>query len=474
MQLKRTAIVIGAMSLVNIAAAKADVDVVTSIKPVHSLVSGVMAGVSTPSVIIEGAGSPHTYSLKPSQAKQLQDAKLVFWMGDELETFLVGPIENIAKKATVVKLIDSHDLKKIKFREGGMFDDHGHDDHDDHSDHDGHGEHAFEWAGLFDLKAGSYRWSFAKVDGNYADPAMKMVILKSADIEASEEMAEKLLESSSFEIRTHDDSISAAKIAYSLNFDNSKNVTDFNVKIETDGKYAFFTEHMPFEFEANEHFFKNESGIDIEPLAQVPDADHHDHDHEKHAKKEHDEHDHEKHDDHGHGEFDPHVWLDPVNAKAIVHEIEEALVKADPKHASIYKANAHKMMDQLDSLVAELSDQLEPVHEKGFIVFHDAYQYFEQRFDVAAIGSITVSPEVMPGAERVSELREKISDLSATCVFSEPQFEPKLVETLVDGTGARTGVLDPLGATLVKGPDLYFQLLRNMASSLKKCLSGES
>ena len=472
MQLKRTAIAIGAMSLVNISAAKADIDVVTSIKPVHSLVSGVMAGVSTPSVIIEGAGSPHTYSLKPSQAKQLQDAKLVFWMGDELETFLVGPIENIAKKATVVKLIDSHDLKKIKFREGGMFDDHGHDDHDDHSDHDGHGDHAFEWAGLFDLKAGSYRWSFAKVDGNYADPAMKMVILKSADIEASEEMAEKLLESSSFEIRTHDDSISAAKIAYSLNFDNSKNVTDFNVKIETDGKYAFFTEHMPFEFEANEHFFKNESGIDIEPLAQVPDADHHDHDHEKHAKKEHDDHD--GHDDHGHGEFDPHVWLDPVNAKAIVHEIEEALVKADPEHASRYKANAHKMMDQLDSLVAELSDQLEPVHEKGFIVFHDAYQYFEQRFDVAAIGSITVSPEVMPGAERVSELREKISDLSATCVFSEPQFEPKLVETLVDGTGARTGVLDPLGATLVKGPDLYFQLLRNMASSLRKCLSGES
>ena len=474
MQLKRTAVIIGAMSLFNISAAKADIDVVTSIKPVHSLVSGVMAGVSTPSVIIEGAGSPHTYSLKPSQAKQLQDAKLVFWMGDELETFLVGPVENIAKKATVVKLIDSHDLKKIKFREGGMFDDHGHDDHDDHSDHDGHGDHAFEWAGLFDLKAGSYRWSFAKVDGNYADPAMKMVILKSADIEASEEMAEKLLESSSFEIRTHDDSISAAKIAYSLNFDNSKNVTDFNVKIETDGKYAFFTEHMPFEFEANEHFFKNESGIDIEPLAQVPDADHHDHDHEKHAKKEHDEHDHEKHDDHGHGEFDPHVWLDPVNAKAIVHEIEEALVKADPEHASIYKANAHKMMDQLDSLVAELSDQLEPVHDKGFIVFHDAYQYFEQRFDVSAIGSITVSPEVMPGAERVSELREKISDLSATCVFSEPQFEPKLVKTLVDGTGARTGVLDPLGATLVKGPDLYFQLLRNMASSLKKCLSGES
>ena len=338
MGMKRVIIAGAIFSLTNISFAMADIKVVTSIKPVHSLVSGVMEGVGVPSLIIDGAGSPHTYSLKPSQAKQLQDAKLVFWMGDELETFLEGPIENIAQNATAIKLIDAHGLKKIKFREGGMFDDHGHDDHDEH-DHE-----------------------------------------------------------------KHDD-----------------------------------------------------------------------HDDEKHAKKEHDDHgDHDGHDDHGHGEFDPHVWLDPVNAKAIVHEIEEALVKADPEHASIYEANAHKMMEKLDTLTAELREELEPVHEKGYIVFHDAYQYFEQRFDSAAIGSITVSPEAMPGAERVSELREKILELNATCVFSEPQFEPKLVETLVEGTGARTGVLDPLGATLAKGPDLYFQLIRNMASSLKKCLSGGS
>ena len=338
MGMKRVIIAGAIFSLTNISFAMADIKVVTSIKPVHSLVSGVMVGVGVPSLIIDGAGSPHTYSLKPSQAKQLQDAKLVFWMGDELETFLEGPIENIAQNATAIKLIDAHGLKKIKFREGGMFDDHGHDDHDEH-DHE-----------------------------------------------------------------KHDD-----------------------------------------------------------------------HDDEKHAKKEHDDHgDHDGHDDHGHGEFDPHVWLDPVNAKAIVHEIEEALVKADPEHASIYETNAHKMMEKLDTLTAELREELEPVHEKGFIVFHDAYQYFEQRFDLAAIGSITVSPEAMPGAERVSELREKILELNATCVFSEPQFEPKLVETLVEGTGARTGVLDPLGATLAKGPGLYFQLIRNMASSLKKCLSGGS
>ena len=322
MRVNKTATILWALSSLGVSAANADVSVVTSIKPVHSLVSSVMQGVGSPTVIIEGAGSPHTYSLKPSQAKQLQDADLVFWMGDELETFLEGPIQNIAKNAKSIKLIDSHGLKKIKFREGGMFDEH--DDHDDHDDHDK----------------------------------------------------------------------------------------------------------------------------------------------EKHAK--------DDHDDHGHGEFDPHVWLDPINAKAVVHEIEEALVKTDPKNAKKYEANADRIAKEMDKLVEELREQLKPVQEKGFIVFHDAYQYFEQRFGVSAIGSLTVSPEVMPGAERVSDLRNKIRDLKATCVFSEPQFEPKLVTTLVEGTGARTGVLDPLGASLTKGPDLYFQLVREMARSLKECLSAKS
>jgi zinc transport system substrate-binding protein len=335
MRVTKTATILWALSSLGVSAANADVSVVTSIKPVHSLVSGVMQGVGSPTVIIEGAGSPHTYSLKPSQAKQLQDADLVFWMGDELETFLEGPIQNIAKNAKSIKLIDSHGLKKIKFREGGMFDEH--DDHDDHDDHD-----------------------------------------------------------------------------------------------------------------------KEEHAKD----------DHDDHGHDKHAK--------DDHDDHGHGEFDPHVWLDPINAKAVVHEIEEALVKADPKNAKKYEANAVRMAGKLDQLVTELRVQLQPVQGKGFIVFHDAYQYFEQRFGVAAIGSITVSPEVMPGAERVKALREKIRGLRATCVFSEPQFEPKLVRTLVDGTGAQTGVLDPLGSSLTKGPDLYFELVREMARSLKECLSAKS
>ena len=291
--------------------AAADVKVVASIKPVHSLVASVMQGVSEPSLLVKGAGSPHTYSLKPSQAKELQAADIVFWMSHDLEAFLENSIESIAKNAKAVSLMDSHGLMKLNFREGGAFDahDHGHDDHGD-----------------------------------------------------------------------------------------------------------------------------------------------------------------DKHDDHGHDEVDPHVWLDPQNAKSLVHEIEEHLAKIDPSNAAKYEANAKAVMKKLDALTKEIEADLKPIRERGYVVFHDAYQYFEKRFGVSAVGSITVSPEVLPGAERVSELRDKVRSLSASCVFSEPQFEPKLVKTITENTDAGTGVLDPLGANIKDGPELYFTLIRNMAKSLKDCL----
>ena len=286
--------------------ANAEINVVASVKPVHSLVSGVMEGIGRPDLIVKGAASPHTYSLRPSQARQLEDADLVFWMGHELESFLEQPLEAIATKAHIVELIDSSKLKKIKMREGGMFDAHAHDDHDEHE---------------------------------------------------------------------------------------------------------------------------------------------------------------------GHGEFDVHVWLDPENAKVLVNEIKLALIELDPVNASKYESNSNKMNMKLDQLIDEVSNKLESDKGKGYVVFHDAYQYFEQRFGMSAVGSITVSPEVVPGANRIRELKNKINELNAHCVFSEPQFEPKLVSTVVEGTQANTGVLDPLGASINDGPELYFTLIRNMADSLHECLS---
>jgi zinc transport system substrate-binding protein len=338
----------------SVAAGQAAPDVVASVKPVHSLVAAVMKGVGEPALIVEGAGSPHTYSLKPSQARRLQDADIVFWIGHELEAFLEKPIETIGDKATAVELVDAHGLVKLPFREGGAFEAHEH--------HDG-----------------------AHAEG----------------------------------------------------------------------------EHAGHDHEGHDH-------------AEHDHAEHdHDDDHEKAGEK----HAHGAEGDgheHGHGEFDAHVWLDPENAKAMIHEIEETLSAADPDNANAYADNAAAAIAGIDALTAEVGTILAPVRGKGYVVFHDAYQYFEKRFDIPAAGSITVSPEVMPGAERVSEIRARIGELGAACVFAEPQFEPKLISVVIEGTAAKSGILDPLGSSLKDGPDLYAELIRGMATSLRDCLADAS
>lgn len=290
--------------------------VVVSIKPIHSLVAAVMQGVGTPDLIVDGAASPHTYALKPSNARSLQQAQLVFWVGPGMEAFLQKPLASLGSNASIVELDQAPGITKLKFREGGAFE--PHDDGD-------------------------------------------------------------------------------------------------------------------------------------EPAA----GENHAHDH----------------DDHDHGEFDTHLWLDPHNAKAMVAEITTSLVAADPANALTYEANQKALNDKLDALDTEIASTVAPVKDKPFIVFHDAYQYFEHRYGVRVSGSITVSPETIPGAQRVSEIHSKVADLGATCVFAEPQFEPKLVNVVLEGTSAKSGVLDPEAATLPQGPDLYFDLMRGIASSLKACLS---
>ena len=155
----------------------------------------------------------------------------------------------------------------------------------------------------------------------------------------------------------------------------------------------------------------------------------------------------------------------------MVRTIAETLASADPAQADVYGANAERMIEDLDALIAELDTMLDPVRQRPFVVFHDAYQYLEARFGLTAVGSITVSPEIPPGAARVREIRDLVTRLDAVCVFSEPQFEPALVDSLVTGTGAGIGVLDPLGADLPAGADLYEALLRRNAAALVDCLS---
>ena len=317
-------------------ALKAEIKVVTSIKPIHSLVSYIMEGVGSPDLIVDGYNSPHGFSLKPSHAKMLQEADIVIYVGEGLEEFLEKPLDSLAQNAVKFELLKQSGMKKLKFRERNIFE--GHDDHDDH----GHGK-------------------------------------KKKD--------------------DHDD--------------------------------------------------------------------HDDHDHDKKAKKEdHDDHGHDDH-GHGHGEFDPHIWLDPMNAKIIIKKVTNQLSKLDKDNSSTYKSNSKKALKEIDNLIKQVKSNINK--DAKVVVFHDAYQYFEKRFDVNIIGALTVNTDVLPGAEQLAEIREVIEHEKVTCVLSEPQFNPDIVKTIANDTNINMGVLDPLGAKLDKGKTLYFNLISNISSSLKNC-----
>ena len=331
------AIAVAVLSMGSAAHAEAP-RVVTSIKPVHSLVSAVMAGVGEPVLLVKGGGSPHAYALRPSEARALNQARIVFWVSPGLEAFLTKPLASLAGKATLIPLSEAPGLTVLATREGGIWGDHEDDDH---------------------------------------------------EAEKHEEEAKR-----------------------------------------------------------NEHD---------------------DHEHEQEAKR--DEHDGHEGEDHHHGSEDMHLWLDPHNAKAMVDAAAAALTAIDPDNGPVYTANARKTAERLTALDATLRGTLASLSDRGYLVYHDAYQYLERRYGLRSLGAVTATASHGVGAARLSAMRHLITDKGAVCVFSEPQFEPKLIEVLAEGTTAKAGVLDPLGAAIPSGPDHYFTLMEALGTSLSSCLA---
>jgi len=286
--------------------------------------------------------------------------------------------------------------------------------------HSEHGAEGFEWAGTFDLKEGSYKWSFAKVDGEYADPAMKMVILKSGDIEESEELAKELLESDDSIYKADNDVLLASSKAISLNFDQGKESTVFNEEKKKSGKYTFFTEHMPFEFEADEHFFKDVSNNDVEPIAQVPDeGDGHHHHH------------------HGHGSLDPHVWHDPAN----VIKMSKVISKNLKKDISIFnrkdRKSINERIDSTESLLSGLNgwivDQVSTIPEQDRVLVskHKAMDYYGAAFGfetVSLLDFLGDSSSLRP--ENISSTLNMLKEENVKAIFPEQIPASKLLKNL--------------------------------------------
>jgi len=296
MKLRRQFSALVAILVCAAAPAGAAPKVLATLKPIHSLTASVMQGVAEPELLIGGAISAHSYELKPSDARKISEAALVFEIGPDMETYLTGALSALGRRAVVLERAPGVRLQPA--RRGGLW---GEDEHEQ-------------------------------------------------------------------------------------------------------------------------------------------------------------------------GPADPHIWLDPRNAIAMTHAIAAALVRQDPADASAYRRNEAATVTMLEGLDRELAAELAPVRERPYLVFHDAYHYFEARYGLHAVGAITVSPDRPVGARRVAELRDAVSRGRVVCLFREPQFPPKLIATLDEGTRARVGVLDPLGADLQPGPALYPRLMRNLAQSLTACL----
>ena len=182
--------------------------------------------------------------------------------------------------------------------------------------------------------------------------------------------------------------------------------------------------------------------------------------------------DHGEGDDHEHGNVNPHIWLDPANARAMAQHVAEALGTADPGNADSYSDNAEAVIGDLNGLEGELRARVAPVKDRPFLVFHDAYPYFEARFGLNGLGAVVLNPETPPGARRLQEIRHRIEEAGVACVFSEPQFEIGYVTTVLEGTGARTASLDPLGVNVEAGPGAYRRILSELTDALVDCLAA--
>ncbi len=397
-----------------------------SIVAVEPLVCDVVSAIAPPSTpvicLIERNKDVHDVKITPRQAQTLRSANQVFTLGSEMTPAIKKWLDNpstVVVGVSAIEIDDHHnDQDDHMATKNDDHDDHSSAKHDDHGDHGDHGEGAFEWAGVFDLSAGTYKWSFAKVDGDYADPAMKMVILNSGDIEASEELARELLGSKNSEIKLNNDKLVAQEKAYVLTFNEKKDVTNFTVDIKKSGKYSFFTEHMPFEFETDEHFFKDISGEDVEPIAQVPDdGDHHHH--------------------HHHGGQDPHIWHDPHNVikmgNVISKNINKKISFFDRETKGVLKERTQSVNSILEDLDLWTQNQVAtiPVENRTIVSKHKAMEYYGDAFGLKTLSLLDYvgeSSSLRP--ETISSVISELEEENVNVLFAEQQPPSKLLRNL--------------------------------------------
>jgi len=315
--------------------------IVATIKPLHSLVQGVLGDTGEAYMLVTDSVSPHDFQLKPSQLKHMQQAHIIFYIDDSIESFLPSAFEVLPDNVRTISVAQKSGITLLPYRKDAAPDMHHDESHHDEDHHD----------------------------------------------------------------ESHHD------------------------------------------------------------------EDHHDEGHHDEDHHDEDPHEHTGHHHHHHSSpYDMHVWLDPANASKIVALIADELSAAYPDQQAIYRTNAQNMTNKINNLDAELDTYLQPIRNKPFITFHDAYQYFEQAYGLSYAGSITIDPTLAPSPNRIRAIQQRLREAGAICIFKEPQFSDRLIATVSEGFDIKVGELDPLGVGVPAGEDAYFKLLDNLARNLRECL----
>ena len=414
--------------------------------PIYQIVRNVTQGrdgIRVDLMIPSQMGCPHDYALTPQDMQKLARADLLVINGLGMEEFLGAPVE---KANPAIRIIDSSTGIKDTLQYSGEDHHDGHGEGGEHAEgvhhepgHD-HGELPFEWAGAFQLEPGVYRWAFAKVDGTYADPAMKFAYIVSGaedPIEQVEEEAKTIFEENGKAVRSGGQLISGN--LYNLEFDSTIAATVYQIAIDNAGMYVFFTEHHPSEFEAGEHFFKTEGGNDVEPLYQEPEQGHDHH-----------------HGHHHHAGANPHIFASPRMTAQLALNIAAELSKVDPEGAAMYFKNAQAYSTTMSNLADEMAALGNRLKNNRVVEPHGIFDYLARDMNLAIVAVLQPHGQEPSAAEMV-EIVKTVKEQHAGAIFTEPQYPEKIGKVLAKETGIPVAMLDPVATGPEDAPLDYYE-----------------
>ena len=386
--------------LLNVVYAKTNV--VVSILPQQTFVEKIGGDKVNVSTMVKPGSDPHSYEPKASQMKNISKADIYFPIGLEFENTWLDKFASQNKNMQFVEMTKGIELINMAKH---------HHQHAESTEHEEEGsESPYEWAGVFDLKKGTYNWSFSKVDGNYAEKAMKMLIVKAdkkADnlLETYEKTAKNIFTEDKTTSVENNTSLETNNSFYKLNFDEKQDISTFKIDIKEDGKYIFFTEHLPIEFEEDEHFFKDLAKNDIETIASFPKEEHH-------------------------GK-DPHTWTSPDNVKIMAKNIYDTLIKFDSTNKEYYKKNYTNFLEEITQTDKKIKTILSTLpKDSKFMVFHPSWGYFAKEYNLT---QLTIEVE---GKEPKPKMLQKIIDKARAehvkAIFTQTEFSDKSAKAIAN------------------------------------------